>query len=505
MPTDALIVAALLLSALLILLDILLWRQLASSRRPDSHLLQIFAHSSEAVFLARPVEGGFIVTEMNAALAALLPQAHEGWPIMPVAGGEPGSDFLGKLPDALQRSVREGRPVEYEAAYRHPADNRQVHCRVRLLPVVEAGTVTHVLGFITDISPSRLAEQLLSERAQESRMLVEQSPDTIARYDREGHRLYANPAFHRLALTASRPGRVAVAAEYCGEGYRAKLREALESGQEDEFECTWPAASGMLTSLIRLVPEHDAAGEVCGVLSIGRDISALKATENHLRESRALLRELGARREEEMQRVRKEVAREMHEDYGQRLSVLRMHLSMLHMRFGRTQPELGSQIEETQQLLDETIRHMREIVSFIHPSVLNMGAASALEWLAEDMLAPAGIRYEVRVTVADALDEVVTSLVFRLAQHALSNVVRHAQATRVSLLLEPHGDGYRLEVRDNGRGFDLDRERKDSLGMVAMEELAHRLRGEIVFLSLPDQGTVIEVCFPAQQGVDAIV
>jgi signal transduction histidine kinase len=509
MLTDAIIVAALLLSALLILLDILLWRHLASSPKPDSHLLQIFAHSSEAVFLARPVEGGgFIVTEMNAALAALLPQAHEGWQIGPAPARQDasGSDFVRKLPDALQRTVREGQPVEYETAYRHPADNREVHCRVRLLPVAKAGAVTHVLGFITDTSPYRLAEQLLYERAQESRMLVEQSPDTIARYDQEGHRVYANPAFHRLALTASLPGRVAVAAEYCGDGYRAKLGEALESGQEDEFECTWPAATGTLTSLIRLVPEFDAAGKVSGVLSIGRDISALKATENHLRESRALLRELSARREEEMQRVRKEVAREMHEDYGQRLSVLRMHLSMLHMRFGRALPELGVQLEETQQLLDETIRHMREIVSFIHPSVLNMSVASALEWLAEDVLVPAGIQYEVRVTeAADALDETVTSLVFRLAQHALSNVVRHAQATRVSLLLEPHGDGYRMEVRDNGRGFDLDREKKDSLGMVAMEELAHRLNGEIVFLSSPDKGTVIEVCFPERQGAGEAV
>jgi signal transduction histidine kinase len=507
MPNDVLIVAALLLSILLILLDILLWRHMASARKPDSHLLQVFAHSSEAAFLARHVDGGrFIVTELNVALADLLPQAREGWSVEPPAVEESREDFLCRLPSSLLRTVQEGRPVEYEAAYRHPADNRLVYCRVRLLPVAEAGRVTHVLGLVTDISASRLAEQLLIERARESRMLIEQSPDTIARYDRHGRRLYANPAFHRLALIGTSSGGVSRVVEYCGEGYAAKLHEALGAGREDEFECIWPAAPGVLTSLIRLVPEFDAAGKVCGVLSIGRDISALKATENHLRESRALLRELSARCEEEMQRVRKEVAREMHEDYGQRLSVLRMHLSMLHMRFGRVLPELGVQLEETQQLLDETIRHMREIVSFIHPSVLNMSAASALEWLADDVLTPAGIQYEVRVMeAADALEEEVTSLVFRLAQHALSNVVRHAQATRVSLLLEPHGDGYRLEVRDNGRGFDLDRERKESLGMVAMEELAHRLHGEIVFLSSPDQGTVIEVCFPAQQGTVAAV
>jgi PAS domain-containing protein len=500
MLAEVLILAALLVSIALILPDIFLWRYLASSHQPNSHLQEIFRFGREAIFVVRiERRSHFVVSELNEALSAMLPGVQEGREMAAAeadaADGE--CDFLRELHAGLHRAAREAQPFEYEASLHHQRDNRLMTCKVRLQPMSESGRVSHVLCFILDISPHNLAEQLLSARAQEFKTLVEQSPDTIARYDRQCQRIYANPAFRRLALTAAPPNSVTLATEYCGETYRAKLQEALDSGQQDELECSWQAGSGLLTSLIRLVPESDGTGKITGVLSIGRDISTLKATESHLRESRTLLRGLSARREVEMRLVRKEAAREMHEDYGQRLSVLRMNLSMLHIRYGQSLPELGDRIDESVQLLDETIAHMREIVSFIHPSVLNMSAASALEWLARNSLSAAGIRYEVRVAEeALELDETRTSLVFHLVQNALSNVVRHARASKVSIVLEPHGGGLRLEVRDDGRGFDLDLARKGSLGMVAMEDLTHMLQGEIVFLSAPGKGAVIEVCFP---------
>jgi signal transduction histidine kinase len=140
---------------------------------------------------------------------------------------------------------------------------------------------------------------------------------------------------------------------------------------------------------------------------------------------------------------------------------------------------------------------MRDIVSSMYPSVLNMGIASALEWLAESFRASSGMHVEVHVDDdIGKLDEVSTIPVFKIAQFALSNVSRHAEAQNLFITLEIHGDNYRLEIRDDGKGFDLDRSRRESLGMVAMEELSNTLGGEIVFLSAPGKGTVVEVCFP---------
>ncbi|GAB5606271.1 PAS domain-containing sensor histidine kinase [Sideroxyarcus sp. TK5] len=324
--------------------------------------------------------------------------------------------------------------------------------------------------------------------------MIERSPDTISRYDRDGSLCYANAAFRRLEPDTGEGGE-----RYGGENFLPRLREVMESRREDEYECTWKTRAGWQTSLIRIAPEFDADGDVRGAISIGRDISALKETENRLRESRELLRELSVRREVEMRRVRKEAAREMHEDYGQRLSMLRMNLVLLQHQSVRDDPDGVARIGNSLHLLDETIAHMREIVSVIHPSVLNMAVAPALEWLAEEMLSGSGIRCEVMVTdAADGLDEMVTGLVYRLVQHALSNVVRHAQAQRVRIVLEGRGECLRLVVNDDGKGFDLNRERRDSLGLVAMEEIANMLHGEIVFLSTPHLGTEIEVCFPPQ-------
>ncbi len=496
MSTEVPIIAA--VCAALMLPLITLWRQLNASRQLNERLRLLFQFGSDTAFVVRAESAGhFVVTQLNAAASGLLPEIHAGRALSSQHANLlfASSDFMLALQTHLQQTVREAASAEYETTV--PGENRAMTCKVRLHPVIESGKVGHVLCLVLNIAPRHQPEQAKSGRWHEFRTLVEQSPDTIARYDRLCHRVYANPAFRRLTGAAAPSITVN---EYCGESYRMRLREVLESGVEDAFESSWLSGERKVTSHIRLVPEVDASGTVTGVLSIGRDITALKATEHNLRESKNLLRELNTRREAELRQARKEMAREMHEDYGQRLSMLRMKLAMLNMTFGKPHPELGERIDETMHLLDETIVHMREIVSVIHPSVLNMNVADAIEWLANETLTITGIDFDVRIEEGLAtFGEATTSLVYRLVQSALSNVVRHAQASKVSIILSRHGNGCRLEVSDNGRGFDLDRAKKDSMGMVAMEELANMLQGEIVFLSAVGKGTVIEVCFPVWQ------
>lgn len=338
---------------------------------------------------------------------------------------------------------------------------------------------------------------------QEFRALIESLPDSIARYDMHCRRIYANPAFMKMVATPNGGQRGEGGGCDCEKDYQRKIGEVLASGMDEELECAWTSSSGVtLVSHVRLIPERDATGAVVGVLTIGRDISALKDTEYRLRESRALLRELTARREIEEGRMRKNIAREMHEEYGQSLSALRMSLVLMKNRHGATLPELERNISNVLELLDDAILQTRTMVTTLHPSVLNMGIASALEWLADECMATTGTHHEVRVDEdIEMLDETATRLVFKIVQLALSNVARHAAAQTVSVTLDPHGDLYRLEVRDDGKGFDLDQSRKEALGLVAMEELSHTLGGEIVFLSQPGKGAVVEVCFPPSRAV----
>lgn len=338
---------------------------------------------------------------------------------------------------------------------------------------------------------------------QEFQTLFEKSPDTIARYNLEYQLIYANPAFRRLQGTTTQFLTERQSWNYYGTEYTERLRDVFESGRDDEFECTWMAATGnTITSQILLISEQDVDGKVTGVWSIGRDITTLKENELYLRDSRTLLRELTARREIEVAQTRKELARKMHEDYGQMLAMLRMKLALLSMRFGKDLLYLRQEAEEALILLDETISCMRDMVSSMRPSALNIGIAPALEWLAERNLSATTIQYVVYTdSSVEKLDEASASHLFNIVQIALSNILLHAEAEHVAIKCEAHGDGYRLEISDDGKGFDLNRPRMDSMGMVAMEELSNMLAGEIVFLSEPGKGTVIEVCFPGKKEI----
>lgn len=334
---------------------------------------------------------------------------------------------------------------------------------------------------------------------------LETTPDTIARFDLAGQIIYTNPAFDCLILAPVKVNPARLGQGYLGGEHLQKMRQVLSSGTEEELECSWTDLTGeQVTSHIHLIPEFDAAAEINGVLSIGRDITTFKETENRLRESRSLLRELTTRHEREEERTRKAIAYEMHEEYGQSLSALRMNIVMLQMRFGSSQPEIEKQLAGARKLLDDVISKTRAMVSAIHPSVLDMGSGLALEWLADKYLAGKGMHYAVHVArTIGKMDETQTRLIYKISQIALANVVKHAAAQNVMLTLEPHAGGYRLEIRDDGVGFDLDRSKQASLGLVAMEELSNMLNGEIVFLSSPGKGTVIEVCFPAAPSAQA--
>ncbi len=350
------------------------------------------------------------------------------------------------------------------------------------------------------MSSSKQTGCAVDKQMEEFRTLVEELPDAVARYDKNRNLIYANPAFRQLTgTTTHQQSNQPPANEDCSYGYLKKIQEVLDSGMSDDLECIWQFPNGnSITIHVRFIPERDISGEIIGVLSVGHDISDLKETEHHLRESRALLRELTARLKTEEVRVRKEIAHEMHEEYGQKLSALRMSMTLMQKRFGEGCPGLRGDISGTLDLLDNTISHMRAMVSTLHPSALNWGIASALRWVADECLADAGIHYEVRVddSISD-IGDTFTNIFSKIVQIALSNVRCHAEAKNVVISFQKNNNDYRLEVRDDGKGFDLDRSRSESMGLVEMEELSNMMNSEIVFLSEPGKGTVIEVCIPA--------
>jgi PAS domain S-box-containing protein len=229
-----------------------------------------------------------------------------------------------------------------------------------------------------------------------------------------------------------------------------------------------------------------------------RDISAQVDAERSLQRSHEELRELSANllniREEEKSRI----ARELHDDLGQQLTALKMDISSLELDAG-TNAEARAQLRGMQRLIDATVASMRRIAADLRPVMLDdLGLVPAIDWLAIDFTNRYGIDVERRI---DARHTVFSrdgaTAVFRIVQEALTNVARHAQATRVDLALYLEGDLCILRIADDGIGaHELADAGRKSFGLIGIRERAHGLDGSVSIESGIGQGFAVTVTFP---------
>lgn len=411
------------------------------------------------------------------------------------------------LDQAYNDSLAHRIPYDFEHRLLMP-DGRIKYVRERCETYYDAaGQPLRSHGTVQDITVRRQAKELLHRRAQEFRALSENSPDSIVRYDRDLRCLYVNPAFEKLCgipadqLVGKQP--VETSAVPREEALRLQdlLAEVLRSGHEAGIELSWRDPAGQrIFSLVRAVPEFDPQGKVVSVLSVGRDITALKETEHSLEKSRTRLREVAMQRNVEHEEERKRLAREVHEGVGQYLMAIHLNLSMLESQLGADSPALLETVRKMFGLVDKGVQLVRQVTSDLRPRVLDLGVVSALEWLADEFSTKHDTYCELRIPEKEfAMDERTEIAIFRVVEEALTNIASHAEAEQVKILLERRGSNYVLKVSDNGKGFDLERLYKNKIvGFDWMREQVTALGGDLVITSQPQGGTVIEALIPAQ-------
>ena len=207
--------------------------------------------------------------------------------------------------------------------------------------------------------------------------------------------------------------------------------------------------------------------------------------------------EVRSKREEAREDERKHIARELHDELGQHLSAIRLELSFVRMRWGTDNPELREKVQSVQETIDGVIGLVRDLVARLRPVVLDMGIASALEWLVCEFQTSSEVTCDLQIDeqVAD-LDPWQTSTVFRLVQESLTNIGRHAHASNVRVSLQRRSVAYVLTVSDDGLGFDPTKIGIKSLGLQGMRERAEMLGGKLDLRTRPGEGTRIIVTFP---------
>lgn len=258
-----------------------------------------------------------------------------------------------------------------------------------------------------------------------------------------------------------------------------------------------------LWALLSVTLVRDAQGAPASFIEQITDITQRKQVEEQLLRSRQQLRELAAYRDTVREVERKRIAREVHDELGQQLTALRMRLSLLG-RPADDGPPLSEQLADMRRLLDRMVGMVRHVASNLRPATLDLGLVPALEWLAGDFEQHSGIRCRFRLLTSDdraadtlALDDTRATALFRIAQEALTNVARHAQASEAGISLKATADGISLQVSDNGRGFDpAGVKARRSLGLLGMRERMLILHGELQIHSAAGQGTTVSVELP---------
>jgi signal transduction histidine kinase len=223
----------------------------------------------------------------------------------------------------------------------------------------------------------------------------------------------------------------------------------------------------------------------------------MKRAEQELRASSEELRNLAGRLLSVREEERASVAREIHDELGQSLTAVKIDLSWLARRLSRRNGQMLERIRSTLQLADSIIQSVRRISTELRPSVLDLGLAAAVEWQAQEFQSRTGIQCKVRLLTQEMYEPSVSTALFRILQETLTNVARHARATRVEVVKQKQRDGLVLRIRDNGRGFDpADPSLSKSLGLLGMRERAAILGGKVIIASAPGKGTTVTAWIP---------
>ncbi|MEG2392937.1 MAG: PAS domain S-box protein, partial [Pseudomonas sp.] len=230
------------------------------------------------------------------------------------------------------------------------------------------------------------------------------------------------------------------------------------------------------------------------------DITESKRIELELASSREQLRELSAHLESVREEEKARIAREVHDELGQMLTVLKLETSMCELAYAQLDPGLHERLNSMKRLIAQLFQLVRDVATALRPPILDAGIASAIEWQARRFEARTQIPCLVQVPDnLPPLSDAKAIGLFRILQEALTNVMRHAQAHTVELTLVLAGDELCLTVSDDGVGFVAAAGRPTSFGLVGIRERVLIMGGRFALESEPGEGTSLMVWVPVDE------
>lgn len=258
-------------------------------------------------------------------------------------------------------------------------------------------------------------------------------------------------------------------------------------------------ACGFLGALLIYLLIHTLASSRRRAVSMAEVMTReLLDSQAKLQQSHHTLRQLAAHADQIKEQERKRIAREIHDDLGQNLLVLRIETDMLATRTRLRHPRLHARACHTLAQIDSTIKSVRHIINDLRPTVLDLGLTPAVEWQIAQFRQRSGIVCELIEQQSDIhIDDRCATAIFRVLQESLSNIMQHARASLVRVELRHHNGMLTMTISDNGIGMRPNsRNKTDSFGLIGMEERIHLLGGQCAITAGHHAGTTVSISVP---------
>jgi PAS domain S-box-containing protein len=357
----------------------------------------------------------------------------------------------------------------------------------------------------------RRIEESLRESEERFRAFVDHAPSVVFIKTIEGRYLFVNRRFmeafqqeeqHVLGKTDAD-----LFSREQADQFQTNDRRVLEAGTAMEFEEVSRYADGLHSSIVVKFPLRDGSGRIYATGGIATDITERKGVQDELVRSQAELRKQGAQLQALTSRLltaqeneRQRIARELHDDFSQRLAALVLDVASMEQR-PPVLPELVPKLlEPVREQLEQLADDVHDLAYKLHPSLLvHAGLQPAIQDHVHRVAARTGLHIQFKARGAlDSIPLDQSTCLFRILQEGLQNIAKHANAKDVTVQLSGSPYGIGLSLTDNGKGFDANGEpgRPRGLGLISMQERLRTLNGYLRVHSRPAGGTKICAWIP---------
>ena len=367
----------------------------------------------------------------------------------------------------------------------------------------EAGHPVEIVGYWIDITDRKKAEELLQESEARFRTTFESAPIGISIVDLNGRLLESNRVLqqmlgygpeeldHMAFCNLSHPEE----APRC-----IKLFKEMLTGKRDSYRIDYQRYlrkdGGLVWTRLRVSVVKDASGEAYFAIGMIEDITKQKRAEDEIRAYQEKLRSLASELTLVEERERRRLAIQLHENIGQILAFAQIKLGTLTAE--ATTSDLAADLNELRNQIDHTIQFTRSLTFELSPPTLyELGLGEAVEWLASQFQENCGTEIEVQQEPHPTpLTDEVRTILFLVVRELLTNVAKHAQAHHAKVVIEKDGDQLRIQVEDDGVGFNVAKSGAAGFGLFSIRERLDHIGGHLKVKSKPGHGTVVTLAIP---------